>query len=451
MYELFEEHNIDFITLDEQIDTSSPAGRAMMKIFLVFAELEREQTSERTKSKMKWRAEQGLWNGGQILGYDLDPNEKGILKVNDGEAELINSIFQTYIGEGSLLKTANTINEKGHRTKEFHSRRGKFHKGKPFNNTAISRILKNTAYIGYVSHYGKNSEGKHEGIVPKEIFDRANNLLKSNRITRTNYKQEMKRHFLLNGLIKCGYCGSNMTSKYSRGRSQLYYYYQCTGNAHGGKERCEMKYVPAEDVEGRVVQEIKKVAESLDLIKEVVAEANKEGWAKIEEMKKHKKALENKLPSLRDDMEACLQWMRKNPPDEESMQIGKKVMDDLGDKANQESQILQEIETLDLQVMEFEQSVLNAEVAKESLVRFSELYDVATDEQKSTLLQLLISQIIFHPDEIKIQVYGDLKKKANFFEGGCSPDGALRVNNGSGCRTRTCDPVVNSHLLYQLS
>jgi len=43
----------------------------MLKMTLIWAELEREQTSHRTKEKMSWRAQQGLWNGGQVLGYNL--------------------------------------------------------------------------------------------------------------------------------------------------------------------------------------------------------------------------------------------------------------------------------------------------------------------------------------------------------------------------------------------
>lgn len=44
---------------------------------------------------MRWRAEQGLWNGGQVLGYDIDPEEKGVLKINPHESKIILLIFET--------------------------------------------------------------------------------------------------------------------------------------------------------------------------------------------------------------------------------------------------------------------------------------------------------------------------------------------------------------------
>ena len=446
--DLFQKHGIDFITLDENFDTSTPSGRAMLKVFLVFAEHEREQTSERTKEKMKWRAEQGLWNGGQILGFDLDPDEKGILKPNKEEAQLINLIFNIYIEKGSLLKTAQAINDKGYRTKEFYSRRGKFHKGKPFTNTAITRILQNNVYIGKIGYKGTLFQGRHKPLMEEELFEKANELLKSNRVTYTNPKQDFHRTYLLKGLLKCGFCDSAMTPKYSYGNNRkMYFYYQCTGNAHGGKQKCSMKYVPADEIEEKVVEEVKKIAESLDLIEKVVEEANKDGMAKIEEMKGQGRELEKKLPGLGKRIDSCKSWLQTNPPEtEEVVEVGKEVMKDLGELLLQRKQINQEIERLGLEIKDFEQKVLNAEVAKDALVKFSELYDLASDEQKATLLQLMISKVIFKPDEIKIGIYGDIDEKAERVEKKEDPDVnpsggnvALSIARGEPLATRNAN------------
>lgn len=82
LWETFEKLGVQFVSLYEKFDTTTAVGRAMLKLILVFAELEREQTAERTAATMQYRAEQGLWNGGVRLGYDLDPDNKGVLKVN---------------------------------------------------------------------------------------------------------------------------------------------------------------------------------------------------------------------------------------------------------------------------------------------------------------------------------------------------------------------------------
>ena len=145
-------------------------------IFLATAEyLERERTSERTKEKMLWRAEKGLHNGGQVLGYDKDPDNKGVPTPNEAERELVLLIFQTYVKEQSFRATAQVINEKGYRTKSYVSRSDKVHSGKKFNNTNIGRILQNHFYIGKIVYEDEVYEGQHEPIVPMELWHKVQN------------------------------------------------------------------------------------------------------------------------------------------------------------------------------------------------------------------------------------------------------------------------------------
>jgi site-specific DNA recombinase len=70
LIEFFEQAKIDFISITERFDTSTPAGRLLRNIMLTFAQFERELTSERTRDKMLERAKKGLWNGGLVpFGY----------------------------------------------------------------------------------------------------------------------------------------------------------------------------------------------------------------------------------------------------------------------------------------------------------------------------------------------------------------------------------------------
>ena len=63
LIELFEKYNINFISVTERFDTSTPSGRLLRNIMLTFAQFERELISERTKDKMVQRAQKGMWNG----------------------------------------------------------------------------------------------------------------------------------------------------------------------------------------------------------------------------------------------------------------------------------------------------------------------------------------------------------------------------------------------------
>lgn len=91
IYHFFESRNVDLVSLHENFDTTTAMGRAVIRIVMVFAQLEREQTSERTLDVLEHRAKEGLWNGGYPpFGYDLND---GHLVVNPKEAEIVRTIF----------------------------------------------------------------------------------------------------------------------------------------------------------------------------------------------------------------------------------------------------------------------------------------------------------------------------------------------------------------------
>ncbi|MFH1707002.1 MAG: recombinase family protein [Planctomycetota bacterium] len=94
LLEIMEQYGVQFISRSENFDTKTAMGRTMLKIILIFAELEREQTGERTSSVMDHRAHQGFWNGGQVLGYRLDPNKKGHIIPDPEYAPVVKNIFK---------------------------------------------------------------------------------------------------------------------------------------------------------------------------------------------------------------------------------------------------------------------------------------------------------------------------------------------------------------------
>jgi site-specific DNA recombinase len=135
------EQGAEFVCLKGNYDTTSPQGKFLVTVMLALGELEREQTAERTKDAMAARSERGLWNGGQLLGYDLDAAHKGHLQVNPQEAEAVRFAFQTYLECGSLAGTAQRLNERGYRTKSYVSRNKKDHPGVAFRLTTVQFIL----------------------------------------------------------------------------------------------------------------------------------------------------------------------------------------------------------------------------------------------------------------------------------------------------------------------
>lgn len=154
-YDLYENtierNGLGLALIEQNIDTSTPLGKAVMGIAAIFAQLERETISERTKNKLQWMAEQGLWTGGHVFGYDLDPENTGVLVVNDEQAKLVDTMFRKYLELGSVGKVVCWLNEMGHRTPSYTSRRGRQQGGRPFIKTGLTRILTNPTYLARLS------------------------------------------------------------------------------------------------------------------------------------------------------------------------------------------------------------------------------------------------------------------------------------------------------------
>ena len=105
MMEVFEAHGVSFVSVTQQINTSTSAGRLMLNILFSFAGYERGLISERTRDKIAAARRRGKWAGGRpVLGYDLVRGPGGSrLEVNEAEAALVRRIFALYLEGGTLL------------------------------------------------------------------------------------------------------------------------------------------------------------------------------------------------------------------------------------------------------------------------------------------------------------------------------------------------------------
>ncbi|MFO0872201.1 MAG: recombinase family protein [Pirellulales bacterium] len=277
LWETFEQYDVQFVSLHEKFDTTTAVGRAMLKLILIFAELEREQTAERTAATMQHRAEQGLWNGGVRLGYDLDPNNKGVLKVNpDEKVIVVNDFFKKCLELGSAGKVVQHLAKQGIRRKQYTNRNGKVVGGGPYYKQPVMNVLTDKVYLGMIVHNGQAYPGQHEAIVEEDLFMQVQDLIRRNSETRTNALAQEEHVFLLQGLARCGKCGSFMTPKWSSGRGGVRnFYYCCTRQSHSMGTECTTPYVPAGTIENFVVEQISAWAKDRDEIERAVQAACK--------------------------------------------------------------------------------------------------------------------------------------------------------------------------------
>lgn len=251
MYAELKRLGVVFISKNEQFDTSTAIGEAMLKIILVFAELERNMTSERVSSIMINRAQNGQWNGGKIpFGYSYDKNTMAFT-VNEEEARTVLLMFEKYEAVHSLLKVATYLNENGILPRS----------GIPWNPTTVSIILKNPFYAGiYRYNYRDEStpsfekkkesewifvEDHHPAIVDPARQKAVIKMLESNdRVANLHKSYERKNVHIFAGLLTCGACGSQFQATTDRPRAKGGWrpsMYLCS--RHRRFKDCENKYI----------------------------------------------------------------------------------------------------------------------------------------------------------------------------------------------------------------
>lgn len=207
--------NVNFVSISENFDTSTPFGRAMIGILSVFAQLEKDQITERFTMGRIGRAKNGYYHGGSIAptGYDY---VDGNLVVNEYEAHQVREVFRLFL-EG------NSVNS----IQKFMSENYTNQHGNWSSHTLILNILRNNLYIGKVKFKKNEYEGNHIPIVSNEVFEQSQQLLKSQtRYEKNPYtKTPFKANNLLTSILYCKKCGARFTGNhgkyvcYSRGKT----------------------------------------------------------------------------------------------------------------------------------------------------------------------------------------------------------------------------------------
>lgn len=217
IYEEIKKYDCTFISKNEQFDTSSAMGEAMLKIILVFAELERKLTGERVTAVMLDRANKGLWNGAPIpLGYKWD-KEKKFPVIDENESRTIKIIFNKYRDTQSTSIVRNELNEIGLKTK----------RGGSWTTKTLADIIRNPFYKGtYRYNYRESARGakkkkeewvlvddNHQGIISKELWQECNEIMDKNAASNNaRFRSNSKTHVFAS-ILECGECHNNLYAK----------------------------------------------------------------------------------------------------------------------------------------------------------------------------------------------------------------------------------------------
>lgn len=243
--DVFLPNNIDFVSINENLDTGTPYGRAMIGIMSAFAQLERENIFMRTRMGMIGRVKEGYWPGGGNIpyGYDYDRNQ-GILVPNELAAN-VKQMYDLYIAGFSCQSIADMFGLKYERL--------------------VTQILTRKSNTGCIVYKGVEYQGKHQAIIDLETYELAMRKMSERSELRTVKNREPH---LLTGLCYCGICGAKMRyQKWGKNGCKLVCYSSDPSKPYLVKdENCNAEKVWAEPVEEIVIQDLFRLAANIQTV-----------------------------------------------------------------------------------------------------------------------------------------------------------------------------------------
>ena len=346
---------IDFVSIRESFDTSSPMGRAMMYIASVFSQLERETIAERIRDNMHELAKTGRWLGGttptgyaseSVKSITVDGKTKKAckLKLLPDEAEIIYKIFDLYEQYDSLTMTETELLRQGIKTKT----------GRSFTRFSIKSILQNPVYLiadkdtyqyfvdneaelfapesdfdgvrgvlaynrsdqekGRATVYNPISEwivsvGEHPGIISSNRWIRVQESLERNK--SKSYHKSRGNEALLTGLLWCS-CGSRMYPKVTGRKTadgQVVFPYMCKLKERSRRELCNVRNANGNLLDAAICEQVKHLADhSSDFMKQLEkarsahAGNRSECETKLSALRKEQAETQRKITALIDSL-----------------------------------------------------------------------------------------------------------------------------------------------------
>ncbi|MGO2961267.1 MAG: recombinase family protein [Carnobacterium maltaromaticum] len=245
--DVFLKNNVNFISMNESFDTSTSFGRAMIGILAVFAQLERDAITERTKMGRAERAKDGYYHGGgnqAPFGYIYSEGE---LIVDEFEKSIVLEIYDMYLKGIGTNKISELLSLK--------------YPMKIKSTSIIKTILRNQLYIGIITFAGKKYDGKHDAIVPYDIFSQVQKIYKS-RSDKSN--KGAAQVGLLLGKIYCARCGARYFREVTGSKKYRYINYCCYSRKPSQRSmvkdpNCKNKRHKAEALENKVIEQLSKL------------------------------------------------------------------------------------------------------------------------------------------------------------------------------------------------
>ena len=399
LIDLFRDKDIDFVSVRENLDSSTAIGRVVIGILGLLSAFERELTGERVKASCLARVRLGRWVGGNVpFGYKLIddgaplPNGRQPHKIiiNPEIGHKLHFIWEMAADNKSLYDIAQELIRRDIKTP-----RQKF-----WRKQTIAWIIKNHFHKGYVKYGDEIHKGNHPAIVDEQLWEKANRVLTAKLPGHRFIKQPPEYIYLLASLLKCGKCGSHYVCESGNGHSEKFFYYVCSRSKQG--LGCDASRLSARGFDEALIDYFKRASNDQEIIVKAIGEAILDSQIKLESLEKLIKPIQGKLAAVQQEADKLLDLAMNS-----RVSQGKTYKEKMAKLDEEILRLEDELEKLQAKKNVAQMSANSGEFLHSNL-RFAIQYiDQAPPEAQKALIKALIKEIIVHQDYIEIKMYID--------------------------------------------
>lgn len=412
IYAILEEHHVQFISVKESIDTTTPIGKAMMYITVVFAQMERETIANRVNDNMIGLAKAGWWFGGNPpTGYrrvrvtDSDGKNHVTLEIVPEDTDYINGIFDLFLEKECSLQRL----ESYFKQQKILTKNGKF-----FSTTQLYGILSSFCYTENtpaVYDFLKTKGCIMDEQSPRELWDGTHGIICYGRTTERNKKHQLNppekwrisigRHKpfisaekwlavqnqfthnvfdktmkydvpLLKGVLRCS-CGRLMAISRKKRLEGVSSWYYCVKRIREGSEYCNMSSIKIDKLDNKVISIFEAIEQDPAAIDKYIVSCNNKNETNIVNQGDIKRLIKN--------TEEKIERLTLTLADNEDSSAAK--------------YIIFEIERLDQSISELNRRLVAAQAAE----RTQHAQQKTLDEKRKEISRLMQNFKEFTPDE----------------------------------------------------
>jgi site-specific DNA recombinase len=248
-------------------------------------------------------------------------------------------------------------------------------------------MLSNVTYRGKTAPGGVLCDGAHEAILDEETWEQVQALIASRRPEQN--RRRSKSEALLQGLVRCGACGSAMTARYSSKKGRKYWYYSCLRLIKGGAAACPGSHVPAGVLEAKVVEQIRAIGRDPALLDEVVRQMERERQERRPDLEGRLREVVAERKQLGDESRNLASAAAEAKTGRQAFyaRLGE-VHVALEAKEAEEARLHSQLDALDEQAVD-------REALRQALEEFDELWEELFPAERARMLGLLLSSVFY--------------------------------------------------------